>query len=263
VVIGHRRELTQAGGFDGHAVHVLNTRCASVFTPGRPVTGSGGPDAAAPRPAGWFRRRGRADELAAARVELAALRVELAAAHDRAVRAEQELAAVRATATEESPGNDFGQRAEQILRLAKSEAQETRTSAARQASALLERTQGEANAHRRRVADELAERSDELGRKAAEREAALDVRERQIADAAEAERRELDHLRAAAVADADRMHRAALTVAEDIRRRVTAEAASQLQRIRTAPGIAHPGEPQVLRTPAVGPDDQESFGPQG
>jgi hypothetical protein len=222
------------------------------------VNGSGPesdrPDAAAPRPTGWFRRRGRVDELAA-------LQVELAAAHDRAVRAEQELAAVKATAVEESPGSDFGQRAEQILRLAKSEAQETRTSTARQARALLERTQGEANDHRRRVADELAERSNELDRKAAEREAALDARERQIAAAAEAERRELDHLRAAAVADADRMHRAALTVAEDIRRRVTAEAAAQLQRIRTTPGIAHSGGPEVLRTPAIASADQERFDP--
>jgi hypothetical protein len=224
------------------------------------VTGSGPesgrPAADAPRPAGWFRRRGRADELAA-------LRVELAAAHDRAVRAEQELAAVRAAAAEESPGSDFGMRAEQILQLARSEAQETRTSAARQASALLERTQGEANAHRRRVADELAARFDELDRKAAEREAALNAREREIADAAEAERRELDHLRAAAVADADLMHRAAVTAAEDIRRKVTAEAAAELQRLRADPGTARSGGRDVLYTPAVTPTDQERSDPQG
>jgi hypothetical protein len=178
--------------------------------------------------------------------------------------AKQELAAVRATAIEESEGSDFGQRAEQILRLAESQARETRTSAARESSALLERTHAEAESHRRKVAGELTARYEELDRKAAQREAALDERERQITEAAEAERREIEHLRSTAVADADRIRHAVLAAAEEIRRQATAEAAARMRHLGTTRGTARSGEPEMLRTPTVAAsDDRERSDPQG
>lgn len=214
---------------------------------------------------GWWRRRGSADELAT-------LRAELAAALDRAASAEQELAAVHAAteksdanaksdaagepdAAEGSDGADFGARAEQILRLAESQARATRDAAAREASALLQRTHQEAEAYRDVVGAELTARFEERERAAADREAALDARERELVEASEADRAAIKRLRSDALADADRIREAARAVADDIRGRAVSEAAAEMRHLRTSREPAPAGELEMLRLLSL--DDEQ------
>jgi hypothetical protein len=113
---------------------------------------------------GWFRRP--ESDLAE---RLAALQDELAVERARAERAEQALAEARGP--------------EHILRLAEAEAQAIRSTAARDAAALLERTHAEAESHRHEVAQQLDRRTVESGRR--------------IAAEAEAARQEIERLRPA------------------------------------------------------------------
>src|SRR5689334_16350999 len=104
---------------------------------------------------------------------VAELEAQLAAERRRAEQAEQALAGRRSA----EPEGGFGMRAERLLRLAEAEARDMRAAAARDATALLERTQAEAETHRHEVEQELISRSAAFDRRSAERDATLTARE--------------------------------------------------------------------------------------
>jgi hypothetical protein len=172
----------------------------------------------------------------AATDRIAELEAQLAAERRRADQAEQKLAS-RASA---EPEGSFGMRAERLLRLAEAEARDMRSAAARDATALLERTQAEAETHRHEVEQELISRSAAFDRRSAEREAALVAREQQLAEDLAAHRQQVERLKEAAQADAERIRRDATVdaqrtraVAEEAGRQLRAEAQADADRLRS------------------------------
>jgi hypothetical protein len=172
----------------------------------------------------------------------------LSAERQRAELVEKELRDARA-ALHAGPASDqvtqvteshvgFGYRAERILRLAESEAQDVRTTAAAEAAALLERTHAEAEAHRHEVEKSLIARSAVLDQEAAQRTAELTAREKKLAMDIEAARQEAEQLRAAARRDAEAIRReaedaiaTARSQAEAAAKRQQAEAGAELDRL--------------------------------
>jgi hypothetical protein len=127
-------------------------------------------------------------------------------------------------------GTGFGYRAERILRMADAEAKDMRSTAARDAAALLERTHAEAEAHRHDVEQALISRSAGLDREAAERAAALDAREAKLAEDVEAAAQEVAHLRETARREVAELRQEAQAAIE----RAAADAEKQASRRREA-----------------------------
>lgn len=165
----------------------------------------------------------------------------------RADDAEAELSRTR-TQPERSTGegeqdstvqNGFGHRIERVLRVAEQEAANARATAAREASALMERTRKESEAHRQDVEQSLAARRASLDEEAARRRADLDQRERELDEQAAASREEAEQTLAEARMGAEQITRDAEAEAQRrrddtetlIRRRHT-EAENELQRLK-------------------------------
>jgi hypothetical protein len=118
----------------------------------------------------------------------------------------------------------FGYRVEKLMRTAEQEAAEVRTSAAREATALLERARGDAEAHRHEVEQSLITRTAMLDQEAAQRKVELDERERQIGEQAAASRQE-----------AERMHADVKRQAEQVRQE--AQARAEQERVKAEKAI--------------------------
>jgi hypothetical protein len=127
----------------------------------------------------------------------------------------------------ENQGNNgpqgFGYRVEKLMRTAEQEAAEVRTSAAREASALLERARADAEGHRHEVEQSLIARTAMLDQEAAQRTVELDERERQIGEQAAASRQEAERLHAEVKRQAEQVRQEAQARVEQ--ERVKAEKA--------------------------------------
>lgn len=129
---------------------------------------------------------------------------ELRQAHQRERRraewGEAELRNLRAqleqqsTHSAEGQEQGFGYRVEKLLRTAEQEAVEVRSSAAREAAALLEQARADAEAHRHEVEQSLIARTATLEQEATRRKVELDERERQIAEQAIAARENAERM---------------------------------------------------------------------
>lgn len=166
---------------------------------------------------------------------VAELEAQLVTERRRADEAEQALASRPST----EPEGSFGMRAERLLRLAEAEARDMRATAARDATALLERTQAEAEQHRHEVEQSLIARGAAFDRESAERAAKLTGREQQLAADLDAHRQEAERVREVAAADADAIRREAVNDAERTRavvaeegRQLRAEAGAEAERLR-------------------------------
>jgi hypothetical protein len=171
-----------------------------------------------------FRRRPSdlAEQLDAVTAELATERARAERAEEALARAGHELAEIR------THGPDGY--ADRILRLAETEAQAIRATAARDAAALLERTHAEAESHRHEVGQQLAARSTELDRRAAEHE------QRTAAEAAAA-REESDRVRDAAVVEAAAIRSAVIAETDRLRADAVADAIARGDGGRAWPGL--------------------------
>lgn len=151
-----------------------------------------------------YDRRQVDDHLAALATQVAELKVAHQRESRRAERAEGELqnarvqieqqAASAVESSESGTAQGFGYRVEKLLRTAENEASEVRSSAAREATALLERAREEAEKHRHEVEQSLITRTSALDQEAAQRKVELDERERQIAEQTSAARDEVDRM---------------------------------------------------------------------
>lgn len=182
---------------------------------------------------------------------MAELEAQLAAERRRADEAEHALA----TRPAAEPEGSFGMRAERLLRMAESEAHDMRANAARDATALLERTQAEAEAHRHEVERSLISRNAAFDRESAERTATLGAREQQLTADLDLNRQEGERLRQAASADADRIRRDAVidaertrAIAEEEGRQLRAEAAAEADRLAAVQQRARGDLAQLGRT---------------
>jgi chromosome segregation ATPase len=150
---------------------------------------------------------------------------ELQAAHQREHRraewAESELRSVRAQLEQigDQPTGQqgFGYRVERLLRTAEQEAGEVRSSAAREATQLLERARKDAEAHRHEVEQSLIHRTATLDQEAAQRKVELDERDRQIGEQAETAREEAERMLSEVRRQADQLHHEAAVRAEQER----------------------------------------------
>jgi cell division septum initiation protein DivIVA len=157
---------------------------------------------------------------------LAAQLAELQQAHQREHRraewAEGELRNARSQVeqlSEQGGGGQqgFGYRVEKLLRTAEQEAADVRSSAAREATSLLERARKDAEAHRHEVEQSLIHRTATLDQEAAQRKVELDERERQIAEQAAAAREETERMLSEVRRQADQLHHEAAARAEQER----------------------------------------------
>lgn len=129
----------------------------------------------------------------------------------------------------------FGYRVEKLLRTAEQEAAEVRTSATREATALLERAREDAEAHRHEVEQSLIARTAMLEQEATHRKVELDERERQIAEQAEAARE-----------DAERMLSEVSRQSEQLRQDARARAEQELLKAEKAIRERHEAAEQEL-----------------
>lgn len=142
--------------------------------------------------------------------------------HRRAEWAEGELRAARSQVeqlNEQGGGGQqgFGYRVEKLLRTAEQEAADVRSSAAREATSLLERARKDAEAHRHEVEQSLIHRTATLDQEAAQRKVELDERERQIGEQAAASREETERMLSEVRRQADQLHHEAAARAEQER----------------------------------------------
>lgn len=139
----------------------------------------------------------------------------------------------------ETVQNGFGHRIERVLRVAEQEAANARATAAREASALMERTRKEADSHRQDIEQNLSARRAALDEEAARRRADLDERERELDQQASAAREEAEQTLAEARMGAEQITREAEGEAqrrredtESIIRKRHTEAENELQRLK-------------------------------
>lgn len=129
----------------------------------------------------------------------------------------------------------FGYRVEKLLRTAEQEAAEVRSSATREATALLERAREDAEAHRHEVEQSLIARTAMLEQEATHRKVELDERERQIAEQSEAARE-----------DAERMLSEVSRQSEQLRQDARARAEQELLKAEKAIRERHEAAEQEL-----------------
>lgn len=185
-----------------------------------------------------------AESVSALRSALADSERRRAMAEEHAVAVEEEIRVVR-SGLAQTPDNGFGARAERLLRLAETEAEQIRSTARRTAAEVTERAQNEAERHRhdvrQRLIAETARAEEQAVRRAAElqdREDALAARLAQAHAEADAVRtaaeRTADAHRATAQADVDALRR---RVADELAR-ARAQAERELGRLRDLQGNA-------------------------
>lgn len=142
--------------------------------------------------------------------------------HRRADWAEGELRNARAQLEqlkEQGDGSQqgFGYRVEKLMRTAEQEAADVRSSAAREATSLLERARKDAEAHRHEVEQSLIHRTATLDQEAAQRKVELDERERQIGEQASSARDDTERMLSEVRRQADQLHHEAAARAEQER----------------------------------------------
>ena len=167
------------------------------------------------------------NELQQQQQPMAAQLAELQQAHQREYRradwAEGELRNTRTQLEqlkdqgEGSGQQGFGYRVEKLMRTAEQEAADVRSSAAREATSLLERARKDAEAHRHEVEQSLIHRTATLDQEAAQRKVELDERERQIGEQAAAAREETERMLSEVRRQADQLHHEAAARAEQER----------------------------------------------
>ena len=146
-----------------------------------------------------------AESLTALRAALADSERRRAMAEQHAVAVEEEIRVVRSGLSPTDTG--FGARAERMLRLAETEAEQIRATAHRTAAEVTERALSEAERHRHDVRQQLIAESARAEEQAARRAAELQDRENRLRTALARARAEADAVRAAAERAAD-AHRA-------------------------------------------------------
>jgi hypothetical protein len=142
--------------------------------------------------------------------------------HRRADWAEGELHTTRSQLEQLKEQGDggqqgFGYRVEKLMRTAEQEAADVRSSAAREATSLLERARKDAEAHRHEVEQSLIHRTATLDQEGAQRKVELDERERQIGEQAAAAREETERMLSEVRRQADQLHHEAAARAEQER----------------------------------------------
>ena len=171
-------------------------------------------------------------------------------AEQHASAAEGEFRTLQAQRQGSGPEEGFGFRAEKLLRLAEQEAAEARSSAAREASSLVDQARADAEGHRHEVEQALIARTALLDEQAGQRTAELQQRERQIAEQL-----------AAARSEAESLHEAARRAAEQHRAR--AESAAEEVRVRAAQDarrLREQAEQEVARLTTVRHDVRAELG---
>jgi hypothetical protein len=192
---------------------------------------------------------------------VSALRAALADSERRRTMAEQHAVAVeeeiRVVRSGIAPAVDtgFGARAERMLRLAETEAEQIRGAAHRTAAEVTERALNEAERHRHDVRQGLIAEAARAEEQAARRAAELQQRENTVAERLTRARAEADAVRAAAERAADAHRAGAEADAEELRRRTADElrrarvqAERELARLRDLQGAARA---EIARIAAV------------
>jgi hypothetical protein len=164
-------------------------------------------------------------------------------AEQHAVAVEEEIRVVRSGSTPADTG--FGARAERMLRLAETEAEQIRVPAHRTAAEVTERALNEAERHRHDVRQRLIAEAARAEEQAARRAAELQERENTASERLARARAEADAVRAAAERAADAHRASAETDVEELRRRTAdelgrarAQAERELARLRGLQGAA-------------------------
>ena len=200
-------------------------------------------------------RRGYAPDAVDAHVELlseslTALQAALtdserrrAMAEQHAVAVEEEIRVVRSGANPADTG--FGARAERMLRLAETEAEQIRATAHRTAAEVTERALSEAERHRHDVRQRLIAESARAEERAARRASELQERERALDERLERVRADADAVRVATERAAEAHRAGVLAELEEFRRRTAdelgrarAQAEHELARLRDLQGTA-------------------------
>ena len=184
-----------------------------------------------------------AESVAALRAALAESERRRAMAEQHAVAVEEEIRVVRSGADPADTG--FGARAERMLRLAETEAEQIRVTAHRTAVEVTERAQSAAERHRHDVRQQLIAESARAEERAARRASELQERERALDERLDRVRADADAVRVATERAAD-AHRAGVHAElEELRRRTAeelgrarAQAERELARLRDLQGTA-------------------------
>jgi hypothetical protein len=191
-----------------------------------------------------------------------------AMAEQHAVAVEEEIRVVRSGVSPVDSG--FGARAERMLRLAETEAEQIRATARRTAAEVTERAHSEAERHRHGVRQQLIAESARAEEQAARRAAELRDREHTLDERLDRARAEADSVRAAAEHAAHAQRASATAEIDEQRRRAAEElgrartqAERELARLRELQGAARAELARVAATiraelpgpgrPGVGP----------
>jgi hypothetical protein len=194
-----------------------------------------------------------AESLSTLRTALADSERRRAMAEQHAVAVEEEIRVVRAGQSPADTG--FGARAERMLRLAETEAEQIRITAHRTAAEVTERAQGEAERHRHDVRQQLIAENARSEEQAARRASELQDREGALGERLTRVRAEADAVRLAAERAADAHRAGAQADVEELRRRAAeelgrarAQAEHELARLRDLQGVARAELARVATT---------------
>jgi hypothetical protein len=184
-----------------------------------------------------------AESVAALRAALAESERRRAMAEQHAVAVEEEIRVVRSGISPTDAG--FGARAERMLRLAETEAEQIRATAHRTAAEVTERALSEAERHRHDVRQRLIAESARAEEQSARRAAELKDRENQLEQRLVRARAEADAVHSAAERAALTHRQSAEADVEDLRRRTAdelgrarAQVERELTRLRELQGVA-------------------------
>jgi hypothetical protein len=184
-----------------------------------------------------------AESLTALRVALTDSERRRAMAEQHAVAVEEEIRVVRSGVSPTDTG--FGARAERMLRLAETEAEQIRATAHRTAAEVTERALSEAERHRHDVRQQLIAESARAEEQSARRAAELKDRENQLEQRLVRARAEADAVHSAAERAALTHRQSAEADVEDLRRRTAdelgrarAQVERELARLRELQGVA-------------------------
>lgn len=184
------------------------------------------------------------EQIDALEADKQAMAAQLASMQRRADSAEQELAGAlarladsREKVVDPESAQSFGYRAERILRMAETEANDVRTAAIQEAAALLAKARADAEAHRHEIEQNLIMRATTLDKQATEVAQAMRQREEEVAAELVAARQAAQELRASARRDMDRAREDLEAVAQDVR--LQAEKWAEEHRAAAARDVEH------------------------
>lgn len=166
------------------------------------------------------------DAIAALRSALEESERRRAMAEEHAIAVEEEIRVVRSERTAQPPSEaGFGARAERMLRLAETEAEQIRTTASRTAAEVTERALGDAERHRHEVRQRLITESSRAEEHANRRAAELQSRENALAARLTSARAEAESIRVAAERAAEARRATAKADVDELRNRTAVELA--------------------------------------